>query len=63
MPFDEDASLAWGRMAGENARAGRTMPIADSQIAAIAIVNGMKLVTRNVSDMAGAGVSLLNPFE
>ena len=29
----------------------------------IAFVHKMKLVTRNVDDMAGMGVSIFNPFE
>ena len=34
----------------------------DALIAATALVHGMKLVTRNVDDMAGMGVPILNPF-
>jgi predicted nucleic acid-binding protein len=35
----------------------------DAMIAAIAKVHGLKVVTRNVTDFAGFGVELLNPFE
>jgi predicted nucleic acid-binding protein len=35
----------------------------DAMIAAIAKVNGLTVVTRNVSDFASFGVDLLNPFE
>lgn len=35
----------------------------DKQIAATALTCGLTLVTRNVSDFAETGVSLLNPFE
>jgi toxin FitB len=35
----------------------------DKQIAATALTCGLTLVTRNVSDFAGTGVPLLNPFE
>jgi len=34
----------------------------DAMIAAIAKVNGLTVVTRNVSDFAGFGVELLDPF-
>jgi len=34
----------------------------DSLIAATALVNGMTVVTRNVSDFAGTGVNLVNPW-
>lgn len=60
--FDEETSLLWGRKTGENAHAGRTMPTADSQIAASALFHGMILVTRNVEDMSGIGVQIFNPF-
>ncbi len=35
----------------------------DAMIAAIAKVNGLVVVTRNVSDFANFEVALLNPFE
>jgi toxin FitB len=35
----------------------------DKQIAATALTCGLTLVTRNVSDFAGTGVPLINPFE
>ncbi|HET8706299.1 MAG TPA: PIN domain-containing protein, partial [Pseudomonadales bacterium] len=35
----------------------------DAMIAAIAKVNGLTVVTRNVADFASFGVGLLNPFE
>ena len=62
VPFDEDSAILWGRTIGEFARIGRTLPIVDTQIAAIALVNDMTLVTRNVDDMAGMGVPIFNPF-
>jgi len=35
----------------------------DSLIAATALVHGMTVVTRNVSDFASCGVKILNPWE
>jgi predicted nucleic acid-binding protein len=37
-------------------------PVRDSLIAATALVHGMTVVTRNVSDFESMGVSLLNPW-
>ncbi len=41
----------------------RTLPVVDALIAATAIVHDAVLVTRNVADLAGADVRLLNPFD
>jgi predicted nucleic acid-binding protein len=35
----------------------------DAMIAAIALVHGLTVVTRNVKDFDGFGVALLNPFK
>lgn len=36
--------------------------VIDKQIAAIAIMYGLVVVTRNVHDFSSTGVALLNPF-
>lgn len=38
------------------------LPLVDGLLAATAKVHGLTLVTRNVADIAGTGVSLLDPF-
>ncbi|GAA3386947.1 type II toxin-antitoxin system VapC family toxin [Cryptosporangium minutisporangium] len=38
-------------------------PIRDSLIAATALVHGMPVVTRNVSDFAPTGVEVINPWQ
>ena len=45
-----------------NAKSGNTRPAIDALIAATAKVDNLILVTRNVRDMDGMGVKLLNPF-
>ena len=62
LPVDETVSFAWGRICGEAERAGRKRPAIDALIAATAAVHDLKLVTRNVDDMVGMGVPILNPF-
>lgn len=37
-------------------------PVRDSLIAATALVHGMTVVTRNVSDFEASGVAILNPW-
>jgi predicted nucleic acid-binding protein len=48
----------WGKL-----RVPHAQNAIDKQIAATALTCGLILVTRNVSDFAGTGVSLINPFE
>ena len=57
LPFDADAAQVWGRL-----RIPDPDHAIDKQIAAIALVNGLTLVTRNVVDFEGVGVRLQNPF-
>ena len=58
--IDVDAAVAeeWGRM-----NAAGPLPVIDGLLAASAKIRGWTLVTRNVADLRGSGVSLLNPFD
>lgn len=58
LSFDEECAQLWGRLMSPN----NQHPI-DKQIAAIALIHGLTVVTRNVDDFRGTGVELLNPFE
>jgi predicted nucleic acid-binding protein len=57
LSFDGDCAQVWGALMS----AGNQHPI-DKQIAAIALIHDMTVVTRNTSDFIGTGVSLVNPF-
>ncbi len=57
LALDTEAAQVWGRL-----RVPHPEHVLDKQIAAIALVNGLTVVTRNTADFAGTGVSLLNPF-
>ena len=37
-------------------------PVTDSLIAGTALVHGLTMVTRNVADFAGTGVTIVNPW-
>ena len=54
-----DAQVAdkWGQF-----YAIRPVPVVDGILAATAKVHDLTLVTRNVSDVSGLGVQVLNPF-
>ena len=57
LSFDFDCARVWGRLMSPQA----SHPV-DKQIAAIALVYGLDVVTRNVDDFSTTGVTLLNPF-
>jgi toxin FitB len=57
LAFDADAAQVWGRL-----RVPRPEHELDKQIAAIALVNDLTVVTRNTADFEGTGVKLLDPF-
>jgi len=57
LAFDADCAHVWGRMRVPH----EENPI-DKQIAAIAWVNNLTLVTRNVRHHTGTGVAVENPF-
>lgn len=52
LPFDAAAGEWQARERARLSRIGRTPPYADTQIATIAAVNGLILVTRNAQDFA-----------
>lgn len=57
LPITLAVAEQWGRL-----NAKRPLPAVDSLLAATAIVNDMVLATRNVSDLVGVDVRLVNPF-
>jgi predicted nucleic acid-binding protein len=57
LPIDRAITEEWGRM-----NAPDPLPVVDGLLAATARVLGLTLVTRNVADVEGAGVELLDPF-
>ena len=58
LPVDARVAEVWGRL-----NLLDTLPTVDGLLAATALVHDLTLVTRNVKDIAGTGVRLLNPFE
>lgn len=57
LTFDEECAQIWGRLMSPHYQ----HPI-DKQIAAIALIHDLTVVTRNVDDFRGTGVRLNNPF-
>lgn len=59
LPINEAIADKWGYISSI-----RTIPAIDGLIAASALVNNLKLVTRNVKDFAGIdGLEIINPWE
>ena len=57
LSVDADIADAWGQM-----HRIRNLPVVDGLLAATAKVHNLTLVTRNIQDVQGLGVNLLNPF-
>lgn len=57
LSFDADEAQVWGRL-----RVPRPENAIDKQIAATALTHELTVVTRNLADFEGMGLSLINPF-
>ena len=57
IPVDVEIAEAWAQL-----DAVRPRPVVDGLLAATALVRGMTFVTRDTRDIAGTGVTILNPW-
>ncbi len=57
LTFDEECAQVWGRLMSPYPEHA-----IDRQIAAIALIHDLTVVTRNVDDFRGTGVAIKNPF-
>jgi predicted nucleic acid-binding protein len=62
LPFDGQAAVAYAALVLVRRSAGRPISQFDAQIAAIAVTHRATLVTRNVEDFDGCGLSVVNPW-
>ena len=62
LPFDSEAAREHADIAATHRPAGRNVPAADCQMAAIAHSRGMVVVTRNVRDFEGIEVEVIDPW-
>ena len=59
LSIDAGVAHQWGQLLAE---AGRSLPAIDSLLAATALHHNLVLVTRNLKDVAGLPVQVLNPW-
>ena len=62
LPFDSGAARSYAEIAAARRAAGRSLPQADGQIAAIARSHGMAVATRNVRDFEDMRIDRFNPW-
>jgi predicted nucleic acid-binding protein len=62
LPVDRECAHAYGRIAAQRERRGRPIGIMDALIAAVALVHGATLATRDTSGFEHLGIDLVNPF-
>lgn len=58
LPITSPIAETWGRL---NVR--DPLPVVDALLAATALVHGLTVATRNVTDIARTGVAVVNPFD
>ncbi len=62
LPFDGEAAAAYAEMFAARRKAGRPAGTIDLMLASIARARGAGVVTRNVSDFEGVGLTVINPW-
>lgn len=63
LPNDMASALKYGEVFAAREAAGRPIGPMDAMIAAICLIHGATLATRNVRDFDGLDLKLVNPFE
>jgi toxin FitB len=62
LPWHAATGLRWAELLGDLRRAGLSMSLKDSMIAATALTHRLTVATRNLKDFRKAGVKVLDPF-
>lgn len=62
LPVTHAIADRWGILGAERQLRGAPLSTPDGMIAATALEHGLVLVTRNVKDFVGLGVTLLDPW-
>jgi len=62
LPFDLPCTHAYAEVIANVRKAGSGIQTADALIAAVALANGFKVASRDVSPFQAAGVDIINPW-
>ena len=62
LAFDLAAASVYADLVAQRERSGKPIGMADAQIAATCLVHQATLVTRNLKDFEGLGLTLINPW-
>ena len=62
LSFDDTAARRYGTLMAERKARGKPMSILDGQIASIALVHNLTIVSRNTKDFEECGLNIINPF-
>jgi predicted nucleic acid-binding protein len=63
LPGNEPIAERWGVLARQCQLKGKPLKVVDGFIAATALEHDLTIVTRNVKDFAGLGVTVFNPWD
>jgi predicted nucleic acid-binding protein len=63
LPFTVEAAERYGDIVSRARRRGRAIEMADGQIAAVAVVHGFAVATRDIGPFEAAGIAVINPWE
>jgi predicted nucleic acid-binding protein len=63
LPVSQPIAERWGVLAGQCQLKGTPLNMADGFLAATALEHDLTIVTRNVKDFAGLGVTIFNPWD
>ena len=62
LAFDRAAALVCASSVSRARSTGRSLSVADAQIAAIATLHGYSVATRDIEPFVAAGVAVINPW-
>lgn len=62
LPFELHDAARWGRLDAQTSSNGRTLPMTDGMLAAVALERHLSIVTRNTRDFDGSGAPIVNPW-